>query len=314
MRGDAAYTTLSNDPDVATCERVLRDGSASFATAARLLPRRVRGPATVLYAFCRKADDAIDLTPDAGDRAIDALRARLAAAYAGTPNDDPVDRAFAKVVGRERIPQALFEALLEGLQWDAHGKTYASLPELYTYAARVAGTVGAMMTVVMGARSAEALARACDLGVAMQLTNIARDVGEDARRGRVYLPLEWMREAGVDPATWLERPVHTPALGAVVARLLAAAEDLYARAHAGIALLPSDCRLAIGAARRIYADIGRAVRDAGYDAVTRRAYVTRRRKLWLLARAIGDRHLATSPPEPPLDAVRFLVLACADSP
>jgi phytoene synthase len=304
----------SNDPDVAVCERVLRNGSASFATAARLLPLRVRAPATVLYAFCREADDAIDLAPDATDRAVETLRERLARAYAGTPDDNPVDRAFAKVVARERIPQALFDALLEGLQWDTDDKTYASLADLYAYAARVAGTVGAMMTVVMGARSTAALARACDLGVAMQLTNIARDVGEDARRGRIYLPLDWMREAGIEAHAWLERPVHTPALASVVARLLAAADALYTRAESGIALLPRDCRPAIGAARWIYADIGRAVREAGHDAMTRRAYVSRRRKLWLLARAYTARWPAPRYVEPPLDAVRFLVSACTDSP
>lgn len=307
-------TPFEHDADVAACERALRRGSASFSAAARLLPRRVRSSATVLYAFCREADDAIDLAPAAGDTAVDALRTRLARAYEGTPEDDPVDRAFAKVIARENLPQTLFDALIEGLQWDVHGKTYASLPNLYAYAARVAGTVAAMMAVVMGARSAEALARACDLGVAMQLTNIARDVGEDARRGRLYLPLDWMREAGIDPRTWLERPVHTPALGSVVERVLAAAERLYARAEGGIALLPRDCRPAIGAARWIYADIGLAVRAARYDAVTSRAYVTRRRKLWLLARAYAARWSLPKHAEPPLDAVRFLVAACAGPP
>ena len=89
-------------------------------------------------------------------------------------------------------------------------RRYETLQDLDAYAARVAGSVGAMMTLVMGQRAPEIVARACDLGVAMQLTNIARDVGEDARAGRLYLPLQWLREAGIDPDAWLAKPVFTP--------------------------------------------------------------------------------------------------------
>ena len=98
-----------------------------------------------------------------------------------------------------RIPRALPEALLEGFAWDAAGRRYETLDEVEHYAARVAGCVGAMMTLVMGRRDPAILARACDLGVAMQLTNICRDVGEDARAGRLYLPLAWLRDNGIDP-------------------------------------------------------------------------------------------------------------------
>ncbi len=102
------------------------------------------------------------------------------------------------------MPRALPEALLEGLAWDAQARRYATLSDLYDYSARVAAAVGAMMCVLMGVRDADALARACDLGVAMQLTNIARDVGEDARERRLYLPLDWLAEAGIDPDAFLD--------------------------------------------------------------------------------------------------------------
>ena len=110
-----------------------------------------------------------------------------------------------------------------------------------------------MMTLVMGGRSSKTVARACELGVAMQLTNIARDVGEDARRGRLYLPLQWLREAGLDPDEFLRHPQHSPALANVVKRLLRAADQLYVRSETGIGALPRDCRAAIMAARLIYA-------------------------------------------------------------
>jgi phytoene synthase len=305
------------EADLEACRVLLRNGSKTFSAASRLLPRRVRDPATALYAFCRVADDAIDGDPSATEATVDDLRARLGRAYAGRPDDSPVDRALAAVVEAERIPRVLPDALLEGLAWDALGRRYETLDELYAYAARVAGTVGAMMTVVMGPRAPAVLARACDLGVAMQLTNIARDVGEDAGRGRVYLPLAWMREAGIDPEEWLDRPRPTEALASVVARVLDSADGLYRRADDGIAALPRDCRTAIFAARLIYSDIGRYVARSGFDSVTRRAYVPLARKLWLLVRSLGARWLEVEPrlvpPPPPLEPTRFLVSACAEA-
>ena len=190
---------------MAACRALLKGGSRTFHAASKVLPRRVSDPAIALYAFCRLADDAVDLG-DNRAAAVERLRERLDRAYRGQPMDQAADRAFADVVARFSIPRELPEALLEGLAWDAEGRRYETLPELYAYAARVAGTVGAMMTLVMGQRAPEIVARACDLGVAMQLTNIARDVGEDARAGRLYLPRSWLRDAGIDPDAWLAKP------------------------------------------------------------------------------------------------------------
>lgn len=178
------------------------------------------------------------------------------------------------------------------------------------YAARVAGAVGAMMALVMGVRSPEAVARACDLGVAMQLSNIARDVGEDARMGRLYLPRQWLREAGIDPDAWLAEPVFDARLGRVVRRLLDAADAIYARVDAGVAALPLACRPGINAARFMYADIGHEVARRGFDSVSQRAVVPGRRKARLLARAlVALWPAAAAEPAPASDATRFLVEA-----
>jgi phytoene synthase len=306
---------LSLDPaDLAACRELLRGGSRTFFAASHVLPRAVSEPATALYAFCRLADDAIDLD-DGSVEALARLRARLDLIYAGGRPSIPADRAFASVVARHGIPRALPEALLEGFEWDATGRRYEDFPALCGYAARVAGTVGAMMALIMGARDAAAVARACDLGVAMQLSNIARDVGEDARAGRLYLPLHWMRDAGIDPDAWLARPAHGAALGSVVARLLWAADVLYARAEAGIAALPFACRPGIQAARTLYAEIGREVERRGLDAVSRRAVVPFARKAPLVARALAA--VVVSAPDagaPALDETRFLVDAVAAAP
>jgi phytoene synthase len=300
--------------DLADCRASLRNGSKTFLAASFLLPRAVHEPASALYSFCRLADDAVDVGGPRGD-AVERLRERLRAAYAGTPQNAAADRALASVVARHAIPAALFDALLEGFEWDLQGRRYETLEALQDYAARVAGTVGAMMALLMGVRSRAGLARACDLGVAMQLSNIARDVGEDARMGRLYLPRDWMVEAGLDPDAWLADPVFSPALGRVVRRVLDAAELLYRRVDAGVAQLPLACRPGINAARFMYAEIGHEVARRGLDSVTARARVGAARKAWLLLRAVAQ--LAPVAPrrnEPPLAANQFLIdAACAPS-
>jgi phytoene synthase len=299
--------------DLHACNALMRGGSKTFFAASRVLPARVRAPAAALYAFCRVADDAIDLTDDR-PRALDDLQRRLDAVYAGRPRDLVADRALAYVVWRCEIPRLLLDALLEGFAWDAAVRQYRTIDELYDYAARVAGTVGAMMSLVMGTRGAHALARACELGVAMQLTNIARDVGEDARAGRLYLPHDWLREAGLEPAAWLAQPTFGPAIASVVQRLLRAADGLYERAEQGVAALPRDCRLAIQAARLVYAEIGREIESAGLDSISRRAVVLQRRKLALIVRASAALVLAPSGAHAraaPLQAVSYLVDAAA---
>jgi phytoene synthase len=272
-------------------EETLRAGSKSFHLASRLLPARVRGPTLALYAFCRHADDAVDDASSARDArsAVDSLRKRIDRVYEGRGTDALVERAFSRVVERFAIPRAIPDALVEGMEWDARGRTYETASEVREYGVRVAGTVGLMMTMVMGKREPEVLARACDLGVAMQLTNIARDVGEDARRGRLYLPGEWLLDAGVDRDQLLAAPAATDAVRAVVARLLAEADVLYARADAGIPHLPADCRTSIRAARLVYAAIGDRIRLAGFDSVSRRAVVPLHHKLWLVLRAFTGR-------------------------
>ena len=301
---------FASENDHRACRAAIRTGSRSFYAASWLLPCDVRRSAFALYAFCRLADDAIDI--ESGAHALVRLQARLDDAYAGRPHDHPADRAFADLVRRHRIPRELALALVEGFQWDCEGRRYANLEELHDYAARVAGAVGAMMTLLMGVREPRVLARACDLGAAMQLTNIARDVGEDARAGRLYLPLDWLVEAGINPAAFLVAPAPSEALANVVARLLAEADRLYARAREGIACLPPACRPAILAACAIYAEIGREIARRGYDPVTTRARVHSKRKLALVAvAALRAATLVRRESGPALPAAAFLIDAVA---
>jgi phytoene synthase len=148
----------------------------------------------------------------------------------------------------------------------------------------------------------------------MQLTNIARDVGEDARNGRLYLPRAWMREEGLDPDAFLARPDFTPALGRVVRRLLATADALYRRADDGIGRLPPRCQPAIRAARLLYADIGRVIAEHDHDSVSSRAFTSAARKAWLVTRALAASGPARTAGRPPLAETQFLVEAAAARP
>jgi phytoene synthase len=307
---------MINPDDLDHCRAVIRTGSLSFHAASKLLPSSVRDPALALYAFCRLADDEVD-EGDNKARAVLELQERLDLVYAGTPKDAPEDRAFAAVVKDFDMPRELPQALLEGLAWDAVERQYDTLEELQEYCARVASAVGAMMCVLMNVRDADALARACDLGVAMQLTNIARDVGEDARAGRIYLPLAWLEDAGIDKDAFLANSEAHPEIKRMVKRLLHTARGLYVRSEAGIGSLPLQARTGIFAARYIYAAIGNAVARNGFDSINHRGRTNARQKLGLIAtsglRTAASLVLPKSPMlfAQPLNEVQFLVDAVA---
>ncbi|WP_299615767.1 15-cis-phytoene synthase [uncultured Tateyamaria sp.] len=306
------------DPaDLEACTEAIRHGSLSFHAASKLLPKRVRDPALALYAFCRLADDEVDLKAEKAE-AVLRLRDRLDLVYDGKPKDAAPDRAFAAVVEQFEMPRALPDALLEGLAWDAEGRTYETLSGVKDYSARVASAVGAMMCVLMGVRDADALARACDLGVAMQLTNIARDVGEDALEGRLYLPTEWLDEAGMTPDSFFADPRATKAVRGMVKRLVMEANRLYYRSEAGIAALPRGCRPGIYAARYIYAGIGGRLTGMGYDSISARARTSKAQKLGWLTQSVALSGTSMVMPQSavlyakPLPEVQFLVDAAAN--
>lgn len=302
--------------DLDYCREAIRHGSLSFHAASKLLPAKVRDPSLALYAFCRLADDEVDLKAEKAE-AVLRLRDRLDAVYAGRPKDAPPDRAFAAIVEDFEMPRALPDALLEGLAWDADARRYDTLSGVRQYSARVASAVGAMMCVLMGVRDADALARACDLGVAMQLTNIARDVGEDALENRIYLPLDWLQEAGIDAEAFLANPRPTKAVRMMVKRLVMEANRLYMRSEAGVGALPRRCRPGIYAARFIYAGIGGQLTAMGYDSISARARTNKAQKLGWLGQSVVLSAASLAMPRSsvlyaqPLEEVSFLVAAAA---
>ncbi len=295
------------------CEDAIRAGSKSFLAASMLLPGTTRTATRALYSFCRASDDLIDLSTCASD-GLQRLNRRLDRIYAGDPQENVEDRSFAAVVAHFSIPRVLPEALVEGFAWDAENRRYETIEDLAAYAARVASSVGVMMCVIMGSNDRHVLARAADLGLAMQLTNIARDVGEDARNGRIYLPLKWLEDAGIDTDAFLADPQASPQVRATVERLLNTAYEFYARAMTGIAGLPFGCRVAIRSAALIYREIGREIEKAGFDSVGSRAHTTKMRKLELIAYAASTPSLlqpvSVAPAHP---ATQFMIDAVASA-
>ena len=278
-------------------DAAIRTGSKSFAMASRLFEPATRDLVWDLYAWCRHCDDVVDgqtlghervAVPDRNVR-LASLHAGTDAAFAGTaPADDPFG-ALARVVTATGLPRRLADDHLAGFAMDTDGRTYATVDDTLDYCYHVAGVVGLMMAWVMGVRDPQVLSRASDLGLAFQLSNIARDVGDDLAHGRLYLPADWLREAGVmlTPGAPLGAPAAA-AVAPVVARVLAEAERYYDAAWYGIPHLPGRSAWAVATARRVYRDIGRAVAARGADAWTSRTVIGTPTKLARLAQAAVD--------------------------
>ncbi|MGI9290876.1 MAG: phytoene/squalene synthase family protein [Gammaproteobacteria bacterium] len=282
---------------VDTSRLIIQKGSKSFAAAAKIFDGETRDNAYMLYAWCRHCDDVIDnqelgfdskpQDPAVTQRILDELKAKTQAAIDDIPSDEPVFEGLRYVLKRNEIPGRYPLELLDGFAMDATSHHYKDFGDTLQYCYYVAGVVGIMMAYVMGTRDEAALQRATDLGLAFQLTNISRDVREDAEVGRIYLPADWLAEAGI-PAKEILLPKHAGALAGVVKRLLDEADRYYQSANEGLRALPFRSAWAVAAAREVYRAIGVKVRERGADAWQERVIVRKRRKLLGLAEGMLD--------------------------
>ncbi|WP_240609508.1 phytoene/squalene synthase family protein [Phenylobacterium deserti] len=293
-------------------------GSTSFRLASRLFGRKLREDVWQFYAWCRHCDDEIDGQDHGGRSALmddqtrrerlDHLRRTTRAAMAGEAVTDPAFVAFQRVALRHHMPEQWPLELLDGFAMDVDGRRYETTSETLEYCWGVAGVVGVMMAVIMGAKQdPEVLRRAQDLGLAFQLTNICRDVSEDAENGRIYLPAESLRAAGVPPNTAI---LLDPQLRAnvfkVVESHLQLAEAYYRSSREGLRALPFRGALAVSAAREVYREIGRRILRRGPEALGARMSVPKAAMGWLVARgalvALWSRleRLWPAPPRPAL--------------
>jgi phytoene synthase len=281
---------------------IIKKGSKSFAAAARFFDVETRENAYMLYAWCRHCDDVIDnqklgfnsrpQNAETTQQVLIELEEKTRLAIANKPSDDPVFEGLRYILNRNQIPERYPLELLAGFAMDAAGHEYRSLDDTLQYCYYVAGVVGIMMSFIMGTRDPEVLERAADLGIAFQLTNIARDVREDAEIGRIYLPGDWLAEAGI-PADEILQPQHASALVKVVARLLNEADRYYASANEGLRALGFRSAWAVAAARVVYRAIGDLVRERGEVALQDRVIVHKSRKMIGVAEGMLDATRAT---------------------
>jgi phytoene synthase len=272
------------------CRWMIRKGSKSFSLAARLFDSDTRDAAFFLYGWCRYCDDQVD---DAGKtenqeeltKRVKALKEDTAAAFSFAQQREPVFVALQYIVHRYGIPAHYALELIEGMAMDARGTRYGTLKELLLYCYRVAGTVGLMMSHVMGLRDESALKHAADLGIAMQLTNIARDITEDAGMGRIYLPLSWLQEAQIPPAE-ITASQHREKLAMLSLRLLREADGYYRSGDAGLWHLSFRSACAVSAARQVYSEIGSLLLMQGARAWDQRTYVKGSLKIWVVTRGV----------------------------
>jgi len=272
------------------CRWMIQKGSKSFSLAARLFDANTRDAAFFLYGWCRYCDDQVDQvgkSADAGEMAarLKALKENTAAAFSFAPQREPVFIALQYIVHRYGIPSHYALELIEGMAMDVRGTHYTTLKELLLYCYRVAGTVGLMMAHVMGLRDERALKHAADLGIAMQLTNIARDIIEDAAMGRIYLPHSWLDEAQIKPEE-IAAPANREKLALLTQRLLRETERYYRSGDDGLWDLSFRSACAVAAARNVYSEIGALLLRKGARAWDERTYVTGARKIRVVVAAI----------------------------
>jgi 15-cis-phytoene synthase len=281
-------------PEVKTaleqCRWMIKKGSKSFSLAARLFDPEIRDAAFFLYGWCRYCDDQVDQagkteSPEELAKRVKALKDSTASAFSFAPQREPVFVALQYIAHRYGIPAHYALELIEGMAMDVRGTRYGTLKELLLYCYRVAGTVGLMMSHVMGLRDERALKYAADLGIAMQLTNIARDITEDAAMGRIYLPLSWLQEAGIRPEE-IAAPEHRDKLAILTLRLLREADRYYRSGDAGLWYLSLHSACAVAAARHVYSEIGASLLRKGACAWDQRTYVTGSLKLWVVVRGV----------------------------
>ncbi len=277
------------------CEQITRSHSRTFMMASGLLPRDKRHGARALYAFCRVCDNLVDAPQEDGDPREALERWRHQVLHVQSASDDPVAVAWADTRIRYQIPWRYAEQLIAGVAQDVEKNRYQTFEELAEYCYGVASTVGLMAMHIIGFHDSQTIPYAIKLGVALQLTNILRDVGEDWRNNRLYLPQEELAQFDLDEAD-VDAGVVDDRWRALMQFQIARTRQLFDEALPGVALLDKDGRFAITAAAQLYRFILDDIETHDYDVFRRRAHVTTWGKLSRLPGIWGlSRRLALEP-------------------
>ncbi|MGD9695003.1 MAG: presqualene diphosphate synthase HpnD [Thermoleophilia bacterium] len=275
--------SVTLDEAYARCRDIAREQARNFYYGFILLPPQRRAGIYAAYAFSRRADDSVDGDdPDERRRAaVAARRVELDTCYAGEPGDDPVLVALADAVARFGVPREHLDALLDGVEMDLEVARYPDFPALKEYCDRVAGAVGLVSLHIFGFSDPRAPQHAADLGVALQLVNIMRDVAEDAERDRIYLPADELEAFGVDEDDIIAGRV-TPEFRALMRAQGERARDYFARGERLLPLLDRRARMCVSMLSGLYRAILETIEQRDYDVLAGRVSLSTPRKLALM--------------------------------
>jgi 15-cis-phytoene synthase len=268
------------------CQRRAAASGSSFYYSFLFLPPEQRRAILALYAFCREVDDVVDDCQDPGVARLKLQwwREEIGRAFQGSPQH-PVTRALQPQLERYNLPEEYFREIIDGMQMDLDQARYADFSALALYCHRVAGVVGLLAAEIFGYQDRGTLHYATDLGTALQLTNILRDVREDARRGRIYLPQDELRRAGVEEEDILHG-VSTPPLHSLLAQQAARARDYYQRAEQALPEVDRPAQRSGLIMSRIYSTLLDEIEADGFRVLERRVALTPLRKLWIAWRTL----------------------------
>ena len=274
----------------ARAEQITRLNAKTFHFASRFLPAQKRQAAYAVYAVCRISDDTVDDAPagsaEGAQKELRRLREAIHAAYAKSPPETPLLAAFRQTVSDYRIPVRYFDDLIDGMEMDITKTRYENFQELHDYCYRVAGVVGLIMLRIFGSTHVHAHTHAVELGVAMQLTNILRDIREDFLRGRIYLPQDELLSCGVTESMIADSLV-TPQFIELLRRHIARARHYYRNAASGVTMIADKhARFVVRVMKESYAGILSAIERNRYDVFSRRAHVPLTGKLLITAKIL----------------------------
>lgn len=287
----------------ATCRAITRKHAKTFYMATRFLPNHKQRGIFAIYSLCRYVDDLVDEAEDLvkdevveyGDikSRLDGWKRKLQDTYDGKSFDNPILIAFSDVLRRYHIPIEMPFELMEGVCMDLYKKRYESFDEIYDYSFKVASIVGLMTSQVFGYESKEALGYAVDLGIAMQLTNILRDVGEDLTKDRIYLPQEDLNKFNVSEEELFNHRLSEP-VKELLAYQIDRARRYYERSDKGISMLAEDSRLPVYLARHNYSRILDKIEQNNYNVFDLRAYLNTTEKLSIIPQVFYQTKIASS--------------------
>ena len=263
------------------CRKISRHHAKTFYLASMFLPKKQQKPIFAIYDLLRTVDDVVDMaevkfnngliTSDEITKMLESWKSRLKACYAGNVDNDPIMMAWQDTLKSYSIPMELPLDLMDGVAMDIEFKPFETFEELYVYCYKVAAVVGLMTSEIFGYSDKQALEHAIELGIAMQLTNILRDIGEDVDRGRIYLPLEDLRRFNYSREEFMQKRINNNFINLMKFQI-ERARGYYSSSEKGIPMLEKQARFAVCISSVNYGNILSAIEKNNYDAFSKRAY------------------------------------------